>query len=199
MIVLIEGPRGSGKSHLVNDFFSTNTNSNVMYYKFAFSDYIKKLQIEDHESGPGVHYFSISNILTILGISTTFFKDKCVVFDRSIFSAYVWSIYRKRMSEDRLINEFSKILGDIEYNNCKVIYLTRDESISKVSRDKDDVFNVYENYHAENSIFKSIFSRFENDVNDSLRNNKLIEFVNKFNDDSKKEFKQLIENITSNI
>lgn len=199
MIVLIEGPRGAGKSHLVDDFFSENTNPNILYYKFAFSDYIKKLQIEDHESGPGVHYFSISNILTILGISTTFFKDKCVVFDRSIFSAYVWSIYRKRMSKDRLINEFSKILEDIEYNNCKVIYLTRDESISNVSRNKDDVFSNYENYNVENSIFKYVFSRFMNEVSDTSRNNEFIEFVNKFDDNSKKEFKQLIENITNNI
>ena len=37
MIVLIEGPRGAGKSHLVDDFFSENTNPNILYYKFAFS------------------------------------------------------------------------------------------------------------------------------------------------------------------
>ena len=199
MIVLIEGPRGSGKSHLVNNFFSENTNPNILYYKFAFSDYIKKLQIEDHETGPGVHYFSISNILTILGISNTFFKDKFVILDRSIFSAYVWSIYRKRMSEDRLISEFSKILEDIEYRNCKVIYLTRDKSISNVSRNKDDLFKYYENYNLENNIFKSIFSRFKKEVSDKSRNNELIEFVNKFNDSSKKEFKQLIENITNSV
>ena len=103
------------------------------------------------------------------------------------------------MSEDRLINEFSKILEDVEYNNCKVIYLTRDESISTVSRDKDDVFSTYENYHVENSIFKSIFSIFKNEVSDSSRNNEFIEFVNNFDTDSQKEFKQLIENITNNI
>ena len=196
MIVLIEGPRGAGKSHLVDNFFKRNNNPDIIYYKFAFSDYIKKLQIEDHESGPGVHYFSISNILTILGISSTFFKDKCVIFDRSIFSAYVWSIYRKRMGTDRLINEFDKILKDVEYNNCKLIYLTRDSSISTVSRKKEDVFSTYENYSEEKLIFDMVLSKFKNHTSDKNRNNEFFEFVNKFDQDSEEEFDRLLKNIT---
>ncbi len=196
MIVLIEGPRGAGKSHLVDNFFEQNNNKDILYYKFAFSDYIKKLKIEDQEDGPGVHYFSISNILTILGISSTFLKDKHVVFDRSIFSAYVWSIYRKRMKKARLISEFDKILSDFKYNNCKVIYVTRDISIPSVTRDKKDVFCPFEDYEKEKSIYNMIFSRFINEVNDTSRRNEYFEFINYFNHDSENKFNRLLKSIT---
>lgn len=196
MIILIEGPRGAGKSHLINNFFKQNTDPNILYYKFAFSDYIKKLGIEDQEDGPGVHYFSISNILTILDISSTFLKDKHVIFDRSIFSAYVWSIYRKRMKKTRLILEFNKILSDYKYNNCKVIYLIKDMSIPNMVRDKDDIFSSFENYEKEKSIYDMIFSRFMINVSDINRGNEYFEFINCFNSDSENKFNHLLKSIT---
>jgi hypothetical protein len=96
MIIFCEGPRHSGKTHLIDEFFKQNSNPNVIYYKFKFAKYIDDFGMRDQESGAGVHYFSIGNILTILELNKTLLKDKIVVFDRCIYSAYVWSIYRNR-------------------------------------------------------------------------------------------------------
>ena len=90
MIILVEGPRNSGKSHLVNHFIQSNPNLNILDYKFDFSNWIKRLGIVSLESKSDIHYFSVSNILTILDSANLFFKDRLVILDRSIFSAYVW-------------------------------------------------------------------------------------------------------------
>lgn len=195
MIILIEGPRGAGKSHLVDQFMLQNQNPDVLYYKFAFSDWIKKLKIEDQEKGPGVHYFSISNIITILGIAGTLLEGKTVVFDRSIFSAYVWSIFRDRMDGNRLINEFSRILKDEVYSNCKLIHVTKSNPDIVIERDKNDIFNIYEDYRSEAQLYDNILYLFETEVTDSSKGNEMFEFKNEFDLESESRFNTLLNNL----
>ena len=66
MIILIEGHRHSGKTFLMERFFEENKDPKIHYYKFQFAKYIESLGLRDQEDGPGVHYFSIANVLTIL-------------------------------------------------------------------------------------------------------------------------------------
>jgi hypothetical protein len=195
MIILVEGPRGAGKSHLVDNFFHLNENPDILYYKFKFTDWIKILNIEDQETGPGIHYFSISNIITILGISSTFLKDKHVVFDRSIFSAYVWSIFRKRMNRERLMSEFNNFLKTVDYSNCKIVYVNREESVNEIKRIKQDGFDVYENYAMEKTIYDDVFFSFRDEISDSTRNNEFFEFTNHFDNDSLESFRVLLYDI----
>jgi thymidylate kinase len=195
MIILIEGPRGAGKSHLVDQFMLKNKNPDVLYYKFAFSDWIKKLKIEDQEEGPGVHYFSISNIITILGLSDNLLKGKTIVFDRSIFSAYVWSIMRDRMNGDRLIREFSSILRDEIYTNCKLVYVTKLDPDIKIEREKNDIFNKYEDYRTENLFYDNIIYLFNREISNSSRNNEILEFKNDFDQKSESRFNILLNNL----
>lgn len=195
MIILIEGPRGAGKSHLVDQFMLQNQNPDVLYYKFAFSDWIKKLKIEDQEKGPGVHYFSVSNIITILSIAGTLLDGKTVVFDRSIFSAYVWSIFRDRMDDNRLINEFAKILKDEVYSNCKLIHVTKSDPEMVIERDKSDIFNVYEDYQSEAQLYDNIIYLFETEIMDSNKSNEMFEFKNDFDLESESRFNTLLNNL----
>lgn len=192
MIVFIEGPRECGKSYLIDSFFKQNTNPNIIYYKFAFAKYLEELDLKDQEVGPGVHYFSISNVLTILELNKTFFKDKIMVFDRSIYSAYVWSIYRKRMDKQRLLNEFSKILSGDLYENCALIYLTRD-NVPTLEKRQKDYFGNFENYDAEKLIFEEVL---ENTKQYQIsKNNIRLDFVNEFTEDSVKQFNLMISNL----
>lgn len=195
MIILIEGPRGAGKSHLVDQFMLKNTNPDVVYYKFAFSDWIKKLRIEDLERGPGVHYFSISNIITILELSNTLLKGKAIVFDRSIFSAYVWSIMRDRMNGDRLIREFSSILKDNLYHNCKLIYVTKTDSSVKIEREEKDIFDKYEDYNAEHQFYDNLIYLFERQISNLSRFNEIHKFKNDFDGASESRFNILLNNL----
>lgn len=192
MIILVEGPRGSGKSHLVDQFMQNNSDPNVLYYKFAFSDWIKTLKIQDLEKGPGVHYFSISNIVTILDVSEKLLAGKTIILDRSIFSAYVWSIYRERMDIDRLIREFSRFLGHSSYNNCKIVYVSKKDSNITMDRSKDDIFDQFENYEDEKQIYDNIFHLFSREIRNKSRGNDIIQFKNEFNRSSESDFNKLL-------
>jgi len=193
-LIIIEGHRHSGKTYLIEKFLEQNTNPNVHYYKFQFAKYIDELGMRDQDSGPGVHYFSIANVMTILELNQSLLKDQILVFDRCIFSAYVWSIYRERMDQARLLGEFQKILTSDLYQNSKVVYVDRADKIEIVRREKD-YFSNFENADAEKELFERIFSEFGNEITDTSRNNDFARLTNRFDDDSIEEFNQLLNNL----
>jgi len=197
MILVIEGHRHSGKTFLIEKFFEQNTNPNVHYYKFQFAKYIDQLEMRDQDAGPGVHYFSIANVLTILELNQTILKDQILVFDRCIFSAYVWSIYRERMDQFRLLGEFQKILNSDLYQNSKVVYVNRADKI-EIEKRKKDYFSNFENANAEKELFERIFSAFRDEINDSSRNNDFVRLTNHFNNESIDEFNQMLNNLINN-
>ena len=197
MILVIEGHRHSGKTFLIEKFFEQNTNPKVHYYKFQFAKYIDQLEMRDQDAGPGVHYFSIANVLTILELNQTILKDQILVFDRCIFSAYVWSIYRERMDQFRLLGEFQKILNSDLYQNSKVVYVNRADKIEIKKREKD-YFSNFENADAEKELFERIFSEFRDEINDSSRNNDFVRLTNHFNNESIDEFNQMLNNLINN-
>jgi len=196
MIVFIEGPRHTGKSYLIDEFFKQNRNPNVIYYKFKFAKYIDDLGMRDQESGPGVHYFSIANVLTILELNQTLLKDKLLIFDRSIFSAYVWSIYRNRMDRDRLLTEFEQILKGELYTNCLLVYLTRKDMPTPEKREKD-YFGNFENYAAERNLFEEVLTRFKDYSYNPEKSNRYVEFVNHFDSTAVADFNQLLNSSSS--
>jgi thymidylate kinase len=197
MILIIEGHRHSGKTFLIEKFLEQNTDPRVHYYKFQFAKYIEALKMKDQETGPGVHYFSIANVLTILELNQTLLKDHILVFDRCIFSAYVWSIYRERMGAIRLLEEFKKILMSDLYQNSKVLYVERAEEIEITRREKD-YFGNFENAESEKELFERIFSEFKPQITDSSKNNEFDKMVNHFNEDSVAEFNARLNGLINN-
>lgn len=194
MIIMIEGARHSGKTFLIDKFFEQNTNPDVHYYKFQFAKYIDDLEMRDQETGPGVHYFSIANVLTILELNKTLLKDKILVFDRCIFSAYVWSIYRERMGPFRLLEEFRRILVSDLYQDVKLLYVERDESIEIIKREKD-YFGNFENSDRERELFERIFSEFNPRITNSARNNEFSRTTNHFDEASSIQFNRMLTDL----
>jgi len=181
MILMIEGARHVGKTHLMEAFFAQNTDPRVQYYKFQFSKYLSALGLEDQETGPGIHYFSIANVMTIFELNDTVFKDKLLVFDRSIFSAYVWSIYRRRMHEDRLLEEFEKILDSDLYHDVSVVDIRLGDKAVLTGRDKShDYFDNFENPKAESKIFDKVYRKFHTQMHDAKRGNNMLRIKNNF-------------------
>lgn len=194
MIVIIEGHRSSGKTFLIDKFFEQNQNPKVHYYKFKFAKYIDDLKMRDQETGPGVHYFSIANVLTILELNRTLLKDHVLVFDRCIFSAYVWSIYRERMGTLRLLEEFKKILDSELYQASKVLYVERAEGI-EINRGIKDYFGNFENADREKEIFERIFSEFMFQMTDVSRDNEFSRMTNHFNEASSTQFNTMLNDL----
>ena len=194
MILMIEGARHNGKTFLIDKFFEQNTNPDVHYYKFQFAKYIDDLEMRDQETGPGVHYFSIANVLTILELNKTLLKDKILVFDRCIFSAYVWSIYRERMGQFRLLEEFRRILISDLYQDVKLLYVERDENIEIIKREKD-YFGNFENSDRERELFERIFSEFNPRITNSARNNEFNRMTNHFDEASSIQFNRMLNDL----
>lgn len=194
MILMIEGSRHNGKTFLIDKFFEQNTNPDVHYYKFQFAKYIDDLEMRDQETGPGVHYFSIANVLTILELNKTLLKDKILVFDRCIFSAYVWSIYRERMGQFRLLEEFRRILISDLYQDVKLLYVERDENIEIIKREKD-YFGNFENSDRERELFERIFSEFNPRITNSARNNEFSRMTNHFDEASSIQFNRMLNDL----
>ena len=194
MIILIEGHRHSGKTFLMEKFFEENKDPKIHYYKFQFAKYIESLGLRDQEDGPGVHYFSIANVLTILELNQSILKDQVIVFDRCIFSAYVWSIYRERMDNDRLTNEFRKILNSELWQNCKILYVSRPTEINTEVREKDN----FENLESEKNLFDKLFSEFIEVITDDKLNNGLIRFKNNFDQLSEERFIAVLTQLANN-
>jgi len=197
MIILIEGHRHSGKTFLMEKFFEENKDPKIQYYKFQFAKYIESLGLRDQEDGPGVHYFSIANVLTILELNQSILKDQVIVFDRCIFSAYVWSIYRERMDNDRLTNEFRKILNSELWQNCKILYVSRPTEINTEVREKD-YFENFENLESEKNLFDKLFSEFIEVITDDKLNNSLIRFKNNFDQLSEERFIAVLTQLANN-
>lgn len=197
MIILIEGHRHSGKTFLMEKFFEENKDPKIHYYKFQFAKYIESLGLRDQEDGPGVHYFSIANVLTILELNQSILKDQVIVFDRCIFSAYVWSIYRERMDKDRLTNEFRKILNSELWQNCKILYVSRPTEITTEVREKD-YFENFENLESEKNLFDKLFSEFIEVITDDKLNNSLIRFKNNFDQLSEERFIAVLTQLANN-
>jgi thymidylate kinase len=197
MIVIIEGHRHSGKTFLIEKFLEQNTNPKVHYYKFQFAKYIDDLNMRDQETGAGVHYFSIANVLTILELNQTLLKDHILIFDRCIFSAYVWSIYRERMGPFRLVEEFRKILTSDLYRDSKVLYVERNEEIEITKREKD-YFGNFENADHEKELFERIFSEFKPEMTDSARNNDFDRMINHFDNASIDKFNRMVNGLINN-
>lgn len=197
MIILIEGHRHSGKTFLMEKFFEENKDPKIHYYKFQFAKYIESLGLRDQEDGPGVHYFSIANVLTILELNQSILKDQVIVFDRCIFSAYVWSIYRERMDNERLTNEFRKILNSELWQNCKILYVSRPTEINTEVREKD-YFENFENLESEKNLFDKLFSEFIEVITDDKLNNGLIRFKNNFDQLSEERFIAVLTQLANN-
>lgn len=197
MIILIEGHRHSGKTFLMEKFFEENKDPKIHYYKFQFAKYIESLGLRDQEDGPGIHYFSIANVLTILELNQSILKDQVIVFDRCIFSAYAWSIYRERMDKDRLTNEFRKILNSELWQNCKILYVSRPTEINTEVREKD-YFGNFENLESEKNLFDNLFSEFIEVITDYKLKNSLIRFKNNFDQLSEERFIAVLTQLANN-
>lgn len=191
MIVSIEGPRNTGKSYLLNSFFEQNKNPDVIYYKFLFAKYIDQFGMRDQEAGPGMHYFSLGNILSIFELNQTLFKDKIILFDRCIHSAYVWAIYRERLGREKLLTEYSKILNSELYTDCSTFYINRRDSIKTDKRGKD-LFDNFESHEKELILFDELLESNIKPISDANRGNHYVKFINDFNDESITDFSYVL-------
>lgn len=173
MIVFIEGPRHCGKTYLINKFMEQCTDPRVEYYKFYFADHLKTLKLEWQEDQPGMHYFSLGNIMTIMEMNLRpEYKDKIWIFDRAIISAYTWALLRKRLDIVRVRQEMADLLESDLFQNCKTIFIYPREDNSDLQRVKDHWDGMVKS-EDEVNIMTDLIQERVYDLANTSRNNSL--------------------------
>jgi hypothetical protein len=138
MILFVEGPRGCGKTYLIDQFLEECKDPRLEYYKFYFANHVKWLGLAENDSDPSLHYFSLGNIMTILEMNQRpEYKDKIWIFDRALISAYTWAVLRKRLDLEAASVEYMKVLESELFTNCKTLYVTVDRQTGDSTRVKD--------------------------------------------------------------
>jgi hypothetical protein len=181
MILFVEGPRHSGKTYLIEQFIAQCADPRVEYYKFYFANHLKSLQLEWQEDQPGLHYFSLGNIMTILEMNQReAYSDKIWVFDRAIISAYAWAVLRGRLSHTKAYAEANRLISSDLYMNCKTIFVESSGQTADNTRKKDHWDGVVktgdESYLMLNLIEHNLF-----DIANTERGNAFYSIKNDFN------------------
>jgi hypothetical protein len=190
MILFIEGPRHSGKTYLIEKFLEQNTDPRVEYYKFYFANHLKTLDLQWQEDQPGLHYFSLGNILTILEMNQREeYKDKIWLFDRAIISAYTWALLRKRLDLIRAREEYRKLLESNLYSNCKTVFIYTEGQTGDDNRKKDH-WDGQVKTEDELDIMMDFLQDGMSDLVSSVRNNSLYFVKNDFDQVAVNEFIQ---------
>ena len=182
MIILIEGPRHSGKTFLIQNFLSINKNENLEYYKFYFANHVKELGLSKLDSEKSLHYLSLGNILTILEMNKSYEKIK--IFDRSILSAYTWAILQKRLSKKEAIEEFKRVIGSSLFCNCRHLVIEVEGETKDKIREKDDLWKALHHTQTELEIMNELIEIGYSELTDQTKGNYLIKIKNNFDYES---------------
>lgn len=90
MIILIEGPRNSGKTFLINSLEGTST------FKFPFPDWFEKLKLDDQSRE--THSFALAKEIMLHQLNRDLFIDGSVFVDRGIITTWVWGVMQGRIT-----------------------------------------------------------------------------------------------------
>lgn len=190
MILFVEGPRGCGKTFLINQFLEECTDPRLEYYKFYFANHVKWLGLAEQDSDPSLHYFSLGNIMTILEMNQRpEYRDKIWIFDRALISAYSWAVLRGRLDAEAASSEFMKILRSDLFSNCKTLYV----SVSQQTGDSTRVKDTWDGAHStatESEQLTGFFKMGFEELDDIDRGNGTIVIENGFNELSVDRFKE---------
>ena len=189
MILFVEGPRGCGKTFLINQFLEECIDPRLEYYKFYFANHVKWLGLTERDSDPSLHYFSLGNIMTILEMNQRpEYRDRIWIFDRALISAYAWAVLRGRLTKEQASTEFMKIVSSDLFSNCKTLYV----SVSQQTGDSTRVKDTWDGAHSTATEIEQLSSFFGMGFEEFSRTdsgNDGIVVHNKFNEESIDLFK----------
>jgi hypothetical protein len=188
MILQIEGPRGSGKTFLINKFLEECNDPRVEYYKFYFADHVKSLGLQSLDRTPALHYYSLGNIMTIMEMNLRpEYRDKIWIFDRAILSAYTWAILRNRLTDDVARSEYLNLLGSDLFSNYRTLLVSVNGQTDDLIRSKD-LWDAAHSTSEELSIMTQLAELGSTELANSSKNNLIGRVINQFDESSVASF-----------
>lgn len=184
MIILIEGPRNTGKTFLMD---SLEEDSGFIKYKFPYlafvdriaanwptsdDEKIKKLLEQNKQDKMGA--FSLGRDLALLHFGQALNQN--VIIDRCVFSSLVFGKIFNRYTENEINNVIKLLKEEKLFENVLVFYVTGENPEKRESKDWK-VFDELK-YELQVKYFDEFLGQFDH-----------FQFVNKFDEESVERFK----------
>jgi hypothetical protein len=143
-LLIVEGPRKSGKSYLISQqdslpVFKFNFNENFAYWNFD-------------KNGKDVHWFGLGKEVMLHELNNAGFIPKMIV-DRGILTNSVWGVFQRRITEEQakkdLVNFYKRGL----FNDVSILLIEGNYK-------KDRVKDIWDQDDARQDEERRLFSSF---------------------------------------
>lgn len=182
-VIMIEGARGAGKTHLINKLDMSNN-----IHKIPFANYFNECFINDFPNKSkeeinektDLHYYSLAYDIIVLDLVKSNKINYDLIVDRSLLSSFVFGILANRVTLEQVKNQYSwikKTYGD----HIEIIYVQGNMSEDKRNKDMWNIYNNEKTHNMYQYIIKEL-------------NIPVTYVINNYNNESEKEFKSLVLN-----
>ena len=175
MLVIFEGARNSGKTHLAQKAAEHN---NLSLYKFEFVKWFNELGLLDNSKES--HLFALGKELQLLQANRDGILQP-IILDRGFLTVLVWGVLSNRISYEDAIQQLDTIVSSRLLENCKVYYI-HGNNPNKSDRNKDN-WDFRVNTSDEKHLYEK-FIQYILEAYPSFDNFSIYSFENKFDETS---------------
>lgn len=173
MLIIFEGARNSGKTHLAQ---RASEHNNLPLYKFEFVRWFNELDLSDNSKES--HLFALGKELQILQANRDGILQP-IILDRGFLTVLVWGVLSNRISYDDSIQQLDAIIKSGLLENCKVYYV-HGENPNKSDRNKDN-WDFRDNTSDEKILYEKLIHHILN-VYPAFDSFSIYTFENKFDE-----------------
>lgn len=186
MLILIEGPKNSGKSFLIEKLKGNGFHS----YKFPFIPYFKKFIAQNGEDtgkdSPSTYHFTTSFDVSLLSLN----KEGLLPFapllvDRSFLSNIVLGILQGRTTEHEGKKYIDWLVEQGYLENIRIIYVDKENKGQGRTEKKDDW--EFLEYEKQAELFQKFLDYLHKEHNIGYG-----KFINKFDNESVGNFAKFV-------
>jgi hypothetical protein len=180
-LILIEGARKAGKTHLLQQLQKNSPQYQV--FKFDFTSCYTGLDLLPHERP--THMFGLSKEIMLHQLNRDGVLGKSpLVIDRGILTCAVWGVLEKRVSVEEVEAELLWMIDQELFKNTQIIDIL---GTSTERREKDVWDHMDEKIEEEKELFSRFFSFL------SLNGVSIVPFNNSFDEESEEKFRNVID------
>lgn len=163
--IIVEGPQGCGKTHLVN-YLRENIPASNLYRLSGQADKTEQRKIKSKEM-----YYALLKYMKEIENSNI-----NLVFDRTFFTEQVYcKLGYKEYSFDDVYNELLKMLENLNYDIHYISLYLKDVNIYKIRLNREH--HNYQNFSLENSVNQqNMYKSLIRDIK-KLKNTKVYEIA----------------------
>jgi len=180
-LILLEGPRNSGKTHLSGIIQHPK-------FKFDFTGVYGGLHLS--ATSPNTHSLGLGKEIMLHQLFNDGFLGKNLIVDRGILTNQVWGIYQGRVQYEDIFPEIDFLCESGLMKNVEIVLINSESPFGfRKNKDHWDHLENSEERNLELSIFKVVVDYMKS------KGISIHEFNNQMNHDSEIKFKEIIDSL----